>query len=88
MTFHEKVEPLSTDEKGLLKGGYEVIDFGEESSLLLDLTNRSECKNTNCPSSAKNSNGCTNTNCTMCNCSCPTTNPCSNNPCGSIGGRG
>lgn len=31
MTFQEKVEPLSKDEKGQLRGGFNVVDMGQDS---------------------------------------------------------
>lgn len=84
MTFQEKVEPLSKDEKGQLRGGFNVVDMGQNSGLRI--RNGDECVNKNCPSDTKNQDGCENTNCSKCNCGCPSvTNPYSNFPCSGIG---
>lgn len=64
MTFHEEVEPLSRDEKGLLKGGFVSVDL---EPMPLDSKsknkNSDQCKNTNCDAMKNKGESCTNTNC-------------------------
>lgn len=70
LTFQEKVQPLSKDEQGLLKGGFTEVGTIDPSPRKLRNTG---CTNGNCPSNAVNKEECSNTNCTI-KCKCGSNN--------------
>lgn len=85
MTFQEKVDSLSKDEQGQLKGGFVAIEL--DPLTLNDIKNKNtkECENDNCSDNIKNKGAsCHNTDC-MCACSSVNPNPPSNFPCTGIG---
>lgn len=72
LTFQEKVQPLSKDEQGLLKGGFTEVGTPDANSLII---RNGSCDNENCTTAAKNKIECRNKNCKLCSCKTDPYNP-------------